>query len=181
MKGRMQDPEYKRKIYENPERKRKLSIALHNNMMKLSPEERSAKGKASNRMFDPAVRKKVSQTLQKIHHKPKIQGGNGRGFTVPQSILLDKLGDGWFGEHVVCTGKCKGYPNHYKIDIANPELMVAIEVDGLSHQALSVKAKDKKKQEKLESLGWKVLRVSNKEVLNTLDTVIQKVSSISGT
>jgi very-short-patch-repair endonuclease len=56
-----------------------------------------------------------------------------------------------------------GYPSHYKIDIAEPKQKIAIEVDGNSHH--SRKALDTKKDAKLRSLGWIVLRFWNRDIL----------------
>jgi hypothetical protein len=124
-----------------------------------------------NPMFSLETREKMSQTLKRIGHRPKIQGGNGRGLTEPQKLLLEKLGDGWYPELVVCTKLKNPYPHHYKIDIANPNLKIAIEVDGGSHFSLKVRTKDKKKQDFLISNNWKVLRFTNKQILENLEKV----------
>lgn len=57
------------------------------------------------------------------------------------------------------------YPNAYKADLACPEKMIVIEVDGGSHGTLARQAEDKKKDALLAQLGWKVLRVSNSRAL----------------
>jgi very-short-patch-repair endonuclease len=62
------------------------------------------------------------------------------------------------------------YPNAYKVDIANPEMMLAIELDGSSHGPLERQAQDKKKVECLVRLGWRVLRISNEEALRLYST-----------
>jgi hypothetical protein len=112
------------------------------------------------------------ETLEKSrlackNNKPSIQGGNGRGTTVPQDILLSALVNGWEAEYIVTLGSYKttGYPNHYKIDIANPKLKIAVEVDGGSHNTFLRQAQDKKKEEKLIEMGWTVLRFKNREVI----------------
>ena len=61
----------------------------------------------------------------------------------------------------VRTGGGKGYPNHYKVDVAWPHLKMGVEMDGDSHGALSRQAQDRKKEAKLFSLGWVILRVKN--------------------
>ncbi len=43
--------------------------------------------------------------------------------------------------------------------------MIAIEVDGGSHQAISRQIQDEKKEKLLKHLGWKVYRYKNQEVM----------------
>lgn len=102
-----------------------------------------------------------------------LNGGNGRGPTRPQRILARLLG--WPTEYVVPTNGLPGYPSHYKLDIANPERRIAIEVDGQSHSSKAVRAKDIKKTRFLEARGWTVLRFRNAEVLRNLTAVLQVI------
>ena len=55
-------------------------------------------------------------------------------------------------------------PYNYKIDIAIPEIKIAIEVDGESHSTILRKDADKRKTEYLQSVGWNVFRIKNKDV-----------------
>jgi very-short-patch-repair endonuclease len=52
-------------------------------------------------------------------------------------------------------------PDAYKADFANPETMIVIELDGVSHLPMEQKRKDKKKTLVLEALGWTVLRLQH--------------------
>lgn len=104
-------------------------------------------------------------------HKPNFQGGNGRQMPEPQFAILSALGDGWCAEHPVPTGRTGGgWPRCYKIDIANPELMIALEIDGGSHAAIRVQESDRKKDLFLNGLGWTVLRLSNQTVRDWMNT-----------
>jgi hypothetical protein len=130
--------------------------------------------KARNPMQIDSVREKVSARLKSMGHKPPIQGGNGRGLTQPQQLLLSQLkmmSNSWESEYVVRTGARRGdgYPTHYKIDLACPARMLAIEVDGHSHSALKTKERDAKKQDFLTGLGWTVLRFTNASVLESME------------
>ena len=82
-------------------------------------------------------------------------------------------------------GRGSGYPTHYKLDIANPDFMMAVEVDGPSHSSLERKAQDAKKDRFLRSLGWTVLRFTNQEVMDDLGgcvrTVLSTTSKLRGT
>lgn len=92
------------------------------------------------------------------------------------------LGEPW-GPHVVPLGRPKipGYPTHYKLDVADPGRKVVIELDGISHHALARKEADRRKTEKLASLGWTVLRFWNSEILNWIGSGMPPESSISMT
>ena len=132
-----------------------------------------------NPTSDPNVRAKISITLRRIHHKPPQQGGNGRPMPLPQKILLELLGEAWVAEYAISLGKrTEGYPTCYKVDLGNPSSMIAIEIDGFSHVAEKRKFLDMKKEDKLNSLGWKVLRFTNKEVLSSALEVVGKVQSL---
>jgi very-short-patch-repair endonuclease len=95
--------------------------------------------------------------------------------------LLEALGDGWVPEFVVHTNVMRvnqqRLPNHFKIDIAYPERMLAIEVDGISHQRLLVRERDAKKERFLAENGWCLLRLLNEEILRDLDTALEKIRS----
>jgi hypothetical protein len=126
--------------------------------------------KARNPMHKQEIIDKMRASLIEIGHQPKVRGGNGRGATEAQTLLhakLSEMADGeWAMEYVVNTkSHGMGLPHHYKIDIANDRLMIAIEIDGGSHCTKANKEKDKKKQDFLSSRGWSVLRFWNHEVL----------------
>ena len=104
---------------------------------------------------------------------PTIRGGNGSGPTKPQAMLWKALTDGWWTmEYIVgLTPKRLGYPTHYKLDLAHPIQKIAIEIDGGKHNTLRQQALDRKKDEKLRELGWRVLRLKNKQVLSMSSTL----------
>lgn len=132
-----------------------------------------------NPSSDASTRQKIAGTLRKMGHRPTVRGGNGAGLTKPQEILACWLGPGWHPEHVVSTGaRIKGGPpTHYKIDVANPDLMIAVEIDGGSHGTLARQAADQRKTAWLSSRGWSVFRCSNQEVLSSAGLVIARIMS----
>ncbi|MBZ0292499.1 MAG: endonuclease domain-containing protein, partial [Anaerolineae bacterium] len=131
-------------------------------------------------MSSPKTRARVSSRLKTMNHKPSVRGGNGTGMTEPQSKLLAVLGSNWQAEYSLSLGKRQaGYPTHYKLDLANVALKVCIEVDGHSHR--SRKTQDAKKDQKLRSMGWKVLRFWNWDILSWIDSGMPMESSISMT
>ncbi|MFA7175590.1 MAG: DUF559 domain-containing protein [Kiritimatiellia bacterium] len=146
-------------------------------MSKTNRRYASRRMKEHNPMANPEIRAKATATLREMGWKPQIQGGNGRGPTVPQANLAAALN--WPMEVIVRThmSRDSGYPTHYKLDIGSRQHRLAIEVDGYTHGASAIKAKDAKKTAFLNRLGWTVLRFSNQEVLENLDACVQTVMS----
>ena len=70
------------------------------------------------------------------------------------------------------------HPTCYKLDVANKELKIGIEIDGNSHAMLSRKAQDQKKEDFFRSIGWTVLRFTNKEVDQNLNGCVLAVQSL---
>lgn len=103
------------------------------------------------------------------------RGGNSK-LTKPQVLLAGLLG--WPMEVAIPTRAVKhlfpSLPNHYKVDIANVEAKLAVEVDGNTHRLKEWKRHDKKKESVLRALGWSVLRFWN-------ETVLQDVSGVANT
>jgi len=164
----MNAPEHKAKVH-TPETAKKIGLAKKAWLSSGSPSAVATieRIRALNPSLNPETRAKISRRLKEIGHGPSVRGGNGRGMTVPQSLLLDALGSPWRAEFVLPLGASAlklGYPTHYKIDLANPDRKLAIEVDGFSHG--SRRHIDVKKDEKLRSLGWTVLRFLNQDIPN---------------
>ena len=111
----------------------------------------------------------------------RIRGGNGRGPTFAEQTLMDALGFGW-EPCIVKTGDAPQYgrgdkPSHYKIDIANRPLKIAIEVDGNSHRGRE--EQDAKKQEFLEGRGWVVVRVPNRDAVQRTSSVVAQLVALA--
>jgi len=64
-----------------------------------------------------------------------------------------------------------------QIDLGDPALMLAIEIDGGSHNALERRAQDAKKEAFLIGLGWTVLRFLNADVIQNLANCVLTVAS----
>lgn len=136
----------------------------------------SARMKEDNPMRDAATRERVSESLRAMGHRPPVRRGNGHGLTEPQRLLAEALG--WPTEVVVLTGpRRKGIPTCYKIDVANPDTRIAVEIDGASHCALSRQAADRRKESFLHGEGWTVLRFSNQEVMADTEACARTVLS----
>jgi hypothetical protein len=94
------------------------------------------------------------------------RGGNGK-ISPAEALVRKILSENFLWNHAVATGESRssGYPTCYKLDFANPRRMLAIEVDGFSHNSAARKCQDQKKEDWLQVRGWSVLRVSNQQVL----------------
>ncbi|WP_372744860.1 endonuclease domain-containing protein [Lutibacter sp.] len=63
----------------------------------------------------------------------------------------------------------------YIVDFYCPELMLAIELDGYSHQLVEVQEKDLIKEKRLNELNVAILRFSDFQVFNDIENVIRKI------
>ncbi len=81
----------------------------------------------------------------------------------------------WFRNHPVVTQ----YPiKKYRLDIAFPALKICVEFDGREwHSSPSQKARDRRRDKHLESLGWVTLRFSGSQINRDLNSVISKIES----
>ena len=136
---------------------------------------------ARNPMSNPEVRERVSKTLRHMGHEPAQRGGKGRGMTIPQKILLERLGPEWEAELVIKTGlpKRDGNPTWYSADLAHSATRTCVEVDGGSHCCLKVQQRDARRDAILSQLGWTTLRFSNEEILANTEAVVQTIRSIT--
>lgn len=151
-------------------------------MSRTNLEHCSDRMKANNPMRHAEVRAKVASAHKESGHKPRIQGGNGR--VVPAEVaalkLVRALGDGWEPQVAIPTGRGagSGYPPTYKVDLGNPGLRLAVEVDGSSHLMLSRQAEDRKKEALLASLGWTVFRMTNREAMSGDPSTISRLKAV---
>ena len=65
--------------------------------------------------------------------------------------------------------------DNFIVDFFCNKLMLAIEVDGYSHEFLEVYNKDIIKEKRLNDLGIEVLRFSDEEVLKDMENVIAAI------
>ena len=87
-------------------------------------------------------------------------------------------------KYVLKAGQLKGYKFRRQRPVLNfiadfmcPELMLIIEVDGITHLDEEVAKKDKIRQKALEEIGFSVLRFNDDEVLNDIRNVERVLES----
>jgi len=124
-----------------------------------------------NCMRSPTVRRKVSDALKAAGHAPPMRGGNGQ-LTLPQKMLLRCLGKEWVAEFTVPVPDHKAHalPKSLSIDIAHPQMMIAIELDGSSHRSPVRRLQDSRKTTYLAQKGWFVYRVTNQRAAELCST-----------
>jgi len=134
----------------------------------------STRMKKHNPMYDPAIREKVTAKLRRLKRKPSVRGGNGTGLTAAEKVLSIATG---LQPYTINTqgGRSKGYPTHYKLDLADPVRKLAIEVDGRSHNALSRQEQDRKKERFLNGIGWVILRFTNRQALEETKMCVERI------
>jgi len=81
-------------------------------------------------------------------------------------------------KYALRAGKLKGFKFrrqrpvlNYIADFMCPELMLIIEVDGMSHWDEEVVKRDSIRQKKLEEIGFTVIRFNDEDVLSDIENV----------
>lgn len=64
---------------------------------------------------------------------------------------------------------------NYIVDFYCPSKKIAIELDGEIHQNIAIEQHDVEKEKYLNSVGIKVLRISNKVVFENIELVLEKI------
>ncbi|MFD1258022.1 endonuclease domain-containing protein [Mucilaginibacter terrae] len=99
-----------------------------------------------------------------------------QNMTLGEVLLWDELKNGGVYAFDFDRQRCL---DNYIVDFYCKELMLAVEVDGLSHNHEEAVADDEIRQQKLESFGVKFLRFSEAEVkyerFNVLRTIETKI------
>jgi very-short-patch-repair endonuclease len=94
-------------------------------------------------------------------------------------LLLEGLSPGGFYHNLRLSPMgAIGDRVYYLLDFADPVRKLNIEVDGPEHQQEKSLEADKVRDEWLTSQGWTILRVTNEEVLSSIDSVKEKIRSL---
>ena len=67
--------------------------------------------------------------------------------------------------------------DQYIVDFYCHELMLVIEIDGISHDSAEAVAKDKVRQERIEEFGVSFLRFYDRDVRENLSSVVRMIES----
>ncbi|MFW6074554.1 MAG: endonuclease domain-containing protein [Chloroflexota bacterium] len=131
-------------------------------------------------MRDPETKRKMVESLKGRTFLSR--GGNGAP-TTQQSALAKATGLPM--EYPIRTapvaGEFDSLPKCYKVDLADPDVRLAIEVDGKTHLLKKWRFLDDRKTAILNALGWQVLRFTNEEVDSDLNGCLKKIESTTST
>ena len=137
----------------------------------------------------PETRKKISNSVKKNIQCRRdsnktvnnFKFGNGR-MSCAEKIANDiLLKFGFIYNKSISVGNLKNqfpdmhYPTNYKPDFYNPELKLAIEIDGANHSSLNQKELDIKKEHCLHLMGINTVRFTNDYVINNTDDFYREV------
>ncbi len=64
---------------------------------------------------------------------------------------------------------------NYIVDFMCKELLLVVEIDGITHQFSDVSEKDMDRQAELEEVGFTVIRFSSSDVMNTTKDVVRQI------
>ena len=129
------------------------------------------------RSADPKWRRKVSERTREAMQRPETRqrhldalscvfdlsengnnftGGQGQQLNNNEQLYFDILVPlGYAHNHRLKYGQGRG--QYYRLDFALVEAHIAIEIDGSSHR--DRQEKDELRDQRLHSLGWKVVRI----------------------
>ncbi len=130
----------------------------------------SERMKRCNPMDNLEVREKMASKMREYFESGRMLPfggriyGNGQEMTPAEQYMMSLYPNASY-QHVV-TMNDGLMPAHYKIDVAWPDLMIALELDGSSHSRRDRKDADVRKDARLKSLRWQVIRVKNADALS---------------
>lgn len=111
-----------------------------------------------------------------ISYKPQQVSTSIPEVTKCESPIEKRLYNGLTHHHLFPVSQCR--EGKYRIDLAFPSCMVAIECDGKAfHSSPDQKKHDRKKDRYLRSKGWKVLRFTGSKIHRDLPIVVQQIEN----
>ena len=161
---------------------RKLAGEKTSKRAQLNPRKSPASAERMRRNNPMRIPANVEKMRVKLKGRTFLaRGGNGQ-ITKQQQVLADALPSPVVMEYAVSTlgvhGQFPSLPTHFKVDLAYPELRLAIEVDGKTHKLPKWKFLDRRKTSILNALGWCVLRFWNAEIDTDLPRVIATIRAM---
>lgn len=183
---------------------RKEKYGIPSGFGSTSPEIRKENSDRMKRLWeDPEFRESVSarmisnnpsknqDTINKIRQTKEqrglsnvwcgIRGGNGH-ISDAERALFDRLSDfGFEYNRAINTRDAriafpdKHYSMSYKPDFTNFDAMLCVEIDGKSHRTKRGAELDRKKENCLKFLGYRVIRFTNNDVIDDTERVLSVI------
>ena len=121
------------------------------------------------------IRKSFIYFIEKSPDKHAWTLKNKTGFSYPEQIFNDQITKaGWYQKYEIDP---EHFLKGYWIDFAFVKEKVAIEIDGSQHQTTKAIQHDKKRNETMLNLGWRIYRVSANLVTTKTFDIINDISS----
>ena len=74
--------------------------------------------------------------------------------------------------------RCQHGIGPYFVDFYCVEVKVAVEIDGVSHDSEAAEIRDRKRGQYMESMGIVTIRFLNQEVMDSVDSVAEKIGVV---
>ena len=122
--------------------------------------------------LNPAVKKRHDAGVMRFVRKngASFRGGNGQPPTAQVEAVAKILEPMGFERELPIKTRFQTTPHKvprcYKADFGHRSKKIAVELDGQCHKPKPQQAKDRKKTEVLQSLGWKVIRIQHGKEVN---------------
>jgi very-short-patch-repair endonuclease len=116
--------------------------------------------------------------LEFMKNNPDQTAWRTKNLSYPEKVFIGFLKSNNFHKQYSIERERPVFP--YFIDFAFENVMVAVEIDGSQHELLDRKESDCRKDETLKKNGWRVFRVTAKEVLFEGDLVISRLKEFIG-
>lgn len=129
--------------------RRKISEALKRSM------------KHFNRALEMQGKSRPKEVCEKISATRRKRGLGWITGDVNERLRV-RLGPGWESEVYINTPGTGRGMTQFRVDLANWEEKIVIEIDGKSHMDTAQKERDRRRDLALTSAGWKVIRVPEK-------------------
>ena len=133
--------------------------------------------------------KAPTNTPQGGEHAPKYQTARASSYPILKEFAEKQKGNQTEAENFLWNNlrgkKLEGFKfrrqhiiDQFIADFVCLEKQVVIEIDGGYHSLPEVEVSDKQRTEILESLGYKVIRFTNEQVLNEIDLVLNEINRV---
>lgn len=129
---------------------------------------------------DKVCIKKIQRNkrLEFMKNNPEQTAWRTKNISYPEKVFIELIKKHQLDKQFLIIREKSEFP--YFIDFAFEQVKVAIEIDGDQHKLLERKTSDIKKDKLLISNGWRVFRVTAKEVSSKGDLVISKIIKFIG-
>ena len=111
--------------------------------------------------------------LKWIKENPEKTAWRQSNMSYPEKVFLEKIKELKWSEKYLIVLEKSIYP--YFIDFAFENEKVALEIDGSQHLLPERVDSDLKKDNLLKDNGWRIIRITAKEIISNLDNIIPEI------